>query len=633
MNDKDTAIINKAIIESLDTGIIVINRNNIIQLSNHKAQEMIGSLISIGVFHPPGRLKKGDIVIIADSCIGDDDGGLSYEDLCCLNINDTSIQQGNILLAAGIYNDPTCKPQYKSVPESSSPSAFTMECHYAGLYIKAEVNQVESWAEITVNKSAFRMNYFRSVGNIVVIDSKTHNIKFYQDKGYTIRKEPLKYILNGKPYAGKKSEEPYFDDTLLGKNADDIFEKSQITDEMTQVMMGRKPRVSEKFLEINKRMMICSIDPVRSNDEIAGIILRITDASRLEALFEHRNYIISQVENLQDKHFYLGEKNVDDPFPEIYGNSPAMRKVKHLAKKASMTKANVLITGESGTGKSFLARQIHNCSKPETPFVEVNCASIPQTLFESELFGYVSGAFTGALKSGKKGFFESANGGTLFLDEIGEIPIETQVKLLQALQTKKIYRIGSTKPVDIDIRVIAATNKDIESAIKHKAFRLDLYYRLNVFPIHMPPIRERISDIYIIANNILANICARDGIPIKILSSSAMEKIIKYAWPGNVRELENIIDRAVILCEGNVIYPEYIEIADTNINDFVSEPLSEPPVLSIKESVDRARKEAMLTALSACNGDYNEAMWLLKLSKTTFYAYLNKYIKCSNANE
>jgi len=202
--------------------------------------------------------------------------------------------------------------------------------------------------------------------------------------------------------------------------------------------------------------------------------------------------------------------------------------------KSSNTKFNVIITGESGTGKSLIARLIHEKNNKHSPFVEVNCNAIAPTLFESELFGYVGGAFTGALSSGRSGFFENANGGTIFLDEIGDLPLEIQVKLLHVLQNKIIYRVGSSKPIPIDVRVIAATNKKLEEEVLNGTFRQDLYYRINVFPIHMPPLREHKSDLYTLINRILNKICTRYDIELKQFSGEALDKLIRYDWPGNV---------------------------------------------------------------------------------------------------
>ena len=284
-----------------------------------------------------------------------------------------------------------------------------------------------------------------------------------------------------------------------------------------------------------------------------------------------------------------------------------------MAYKASKNKFNVIITGESGTGKSKIARAIHMAGNPTTPFVEVNCNAIAPSLFESELFGYVSGAFTGARSEGRKGFFEEANGGTIFLDEIGEIPLDIQVKLLQVLQNRMIYRVGSSKPIKIDIRVIAATNRNLEEEVKVGRFRQDLYYRINVFPINIPPLRERKQDIYPMIKTILAKTSRYYGTELKQFSGAALKKIIEYDWPGNVRELENSIERAVALCESTIIYEEYLNIES-----------SDGPK-TLKERLFKEEQKIIETCLTKHNGKKNEVMKELDLSKTSFYDKLRKH--------
>lgn len=311
----------------------------------------------------------------------------------------------------------------------------------------------------------------------------------------------------------------------------------------------------------------------------------------------------------------LQNRALEQPdFEGFIGSSPAMAQVKQLALKASKTKFNVIITGESGTGKSLLARQIHNLNNPDAPFVEVVCNAIAPSLIESELFGYAPRAFTGADPNGKMGFFERANGGTIFLDEIGEVPPEIQVKLLHVLQTKRIYRVGSTTPIDVDVRVITATNCDIEEEVKNGNFRQDLYYRINVFPIRIPPLRERQRDLYVLANNILEELCNKYDMEKKQFSEEAIDVITGYDWPGNVRELENIVERAITVCDGHVIYSENLMI---NSRDKMS--------LTLKQRVEREEKKIIEDTLFKNNDDRKKTMEELGLSRTVFYEKLKKY--------
>lgn len=246
-------------------------------------------------------------------------------------------------------------------------------------------------------------------------------------------------------------------------------------------------------------------------------------------------------------------------------DNPEMKKIISLAENLAMSDITVLITGESGTGKELLARYIYQRSnRTKGPFVAINCAAIPESLLESELFGYEKGAFTGAHEK-RKGKFELAHGGVLLLDEIGEMPLHLQAKLLRVLQEKTVDRIGGTKPVPVDVRVIATTNRDLFKEIREGRFREDLYYRLNVFPIKLPPLRERPEDIPLLSRWFLERYADSHQKSIKGISNSAMEILKKRPWKGNVRELENVIQRAVFLCQGEIIEPEHLIFEDTEV--------------------------------------------------------------------
>ena len=241
---------------------------------------------------------------------------------------------------------------------------------------------------------------------------------------------------------------------------------------------------------------------------------------------------------------------------EILGDSAAVRKLKEQIAVAAPTNGWVLITGENGTGKELVARQIHCQSRRANgPFVEVNCAAIPEELIESELFGYEKGAFTGAVAR-KRGRFELAHGGTLFLDEIADMSLMTQAKVLRILQERKFERVGGTETLEVDVRVIAATNKNLEQEIAEGRFREDLYYRLNVIPFHVPPLRERSEDVPILARAFVEEFCAESGVRPKELSEAAFERLRRHSWPGNVRELRNLMERVVILTPGTRIDAE-----------------------------------------------------------------------------
>ncbi|MCB9685627.1 MAG: sigma-54-dependent Fis family transcriptional regulator [Alphaproteobacteria bacterium] len=258
--------------------------------------------------------------------------------------------------------------------------------------------------------------------------------------------------------------------------------------------------------------------------------------------------LATEAKNAQQMHAEPGSAS-----KAIIGSTPQMREVFRLVDKVAASPTTVLITGESGTGKELVARALHEKSeRRDAPFIQVNCGAIPETLFEAELFGYEKGAFTGAVGS-KPGRFELAHGGTLFLDEIGELPRDLQVKLLRALQERRIDRVGGVKPIEVDVRVVAATNVDLQKAVEDGRFRNDLYYRLSVFPIHLPSLRERVDDLPILVEHFLRQFSTRLGKSVTRVSPDALAALLEHPWPGNIRELENLVERAVLLTESDTV--------------------------------------------------------------------------------
>ncbi len=271
----------------------------------------------------------------------------------------------------------------------------------------------------------------------------------------------------------------------------------------------------------------------------------------------------------------------------LKSGSPAMKPVMELVHKAAPSPANILITGESGTGKEVFARYIHSLSgRSSQPFVAVNVGGVPESLLESELFGYEKGAFTGADRM-KSGLFETASGGTLFLDEIGDMPLHLQVKLLRAIQERKIQRLGAVRQINLDVRIIAATNRDLEKSVQEGLFREDLFYRLNVVRVHLPPLRERKEDIPVLCAGFLKNINHKMGRSIEGLSSEAIELLNSYRFPGNIRELENMLERAVILAGGTELTPEDFSIAPSSVKHKAQGTLKDIERLAIIDSLAR----------------------------------------------
>jgi len=300
-------------------------------------------------------------------------------------------------------------------------------------------------------------------------------------------------------------------------------------------------------------------------------------------------------------------------FDGIIGSSGALTRVLEKVSRVAPTDATVLITGESGTGKELMARAIHERShRAARPFIRVNCAAIPPSLIASELFGYEKGAFTGAAQR-HLGRFERADRGTIFLDEIGDIPAETQVTLLRVLQEREFERVGGTHPVPIDVRVLAATNCDLRAAVAAGKFRADLYYRLNVFPIHMPALRDRMDDIPSLVEHLIAGCAAKIGKNVRRVDDASLEQLVTYDWPGNIRELQNVLERAVILCEG-----EIARIEEEWLDSGEAVPSSES--IGLSSSLMGRERELIEAALQKSMGRVagtNGAAGLLGIPRTT----------------
>ncbi|MCT4662396.1 MAG: HPr family phosphocarrier protein [Tissierellales bacterium] len=342
--------------------------------------------------------------------------------------------------------------------------------------------------------------------------------------------------------------------------------KTEVIDKNIKTLLPNSPSV--KVLSTQKkvfdlvihqkdgRKILSSATPVRINEDFVGVLSSYKEVTE----FEHIRNLLEQTEKqLEYLKTELNEKNtIDSAFKGIIGDSQSLKDCLKIASKVSKTKASIMILGESGTGKELIARAIHDMSpRSKSRMVKVNCGAIPENLLESELFGYEKGSFTGANQL-KKGKFELADGGTLFLDEIGEIPLNLQVKLLRVLQEGEIDRIGGNFPIKIDVRIIAATNRDLEEMVRQELFREDLYYRLNVIPIEVPSLRERKEDLLLLVEFFLKKIAESENMEYKKISVEALECFENYEWPGNIRELENVLTRAVMLSDDYLIKPKYL---------------------------------------------------------------------------
>lgn len=401
----------------------------------------------------------------------------------------------------------------------------------------------------------------------------------------------------------------------IGKHVRQIIENTR----MDIVTKTGKAEIAQ-VQEIHGRKMIATRIPVFVGGKVAGAVGKVLfrDVDELNALYTKINKIEKEL-NLYRDEFKKANK-AKYALDSIIGDSAVMVQLKEITKKVANTNSNVLILGESGTGKELFAHAIHNNSKRSgAPFIKVNCGAIPNELLESELFGYEEGAFTGAKKGGKIGKFKVADTGTIFLDEIADLPMNMQVKLLRVLQDREIERIGATTSEKVDVRVIAATNKSLEDMVSEGLFRLDLYYRLNVVNIRIPPLRERKNDIPILAQHLIEKISKNENVPVKAISQSTLEYLKSYEWPGNVRELENILERAINFLEDEVIIePKHLpaKITGTKNMEFTR---------SLKETLENVEKDTIINSLILSGGNKTEAADLLGISRTSLYEKLTRY--------
>lgn len=380
------------------------------------------------------------------------------------------------------------------------------------------------------------------------------------------------------------------------------------------------------FQKINNNVCVVTRIPILKDGEIIGAVGNVLfqDVKDVRVLASKVNKLQSELEFYKEE---FSKLNVGKyTFESIISNNEKMKWLKSVALKAAKGHSTVLILGETGTGKELFAHSIHNASdRRQGPFIKVNCAALPEALLEAELFGYEEGAFTGARKGGKPGKFELANDGTILLDEIGELPIAMQVKLLRVLQERELERVGGTTTIKLNIRVIAVTNRDLDKMIEQNQFRQDLYYRLNVFTLNIPPLRERLDDIPAICEILLKKINSQVDHWVEEISPAALDLLMKYNWPGNVRELENVLERTINLMDNEtVIYPEHLPpILKKASNAFSSKDSSTTYDLEI--IVNNAEKQAIKRALDASGGNKTQAAKILGVHRSAFYQKIRKY--------
>nr|WP_252187621.1 sigma-54-dependent Fis family transcriptional regulator [Anaeromonas gelatinilytica] len=402
---------------------------------------------------------------------------------------------------------------------------------------------------------------------------------------------------------------------VIGKHVTEVIENTRM-----HIVVQNGISEIANIQKVGDNYMIASRIPIIKKGEVVGAVgkLLFRNLDELNDLYKRINLMEKELKQYKGELTKLNRSKYT--FKNIIGKSKKLIDTIDLAKKGSQTDSNILILGDSGTGKELFAHAIHNHSdRSFGPFVKVNCAAIPAELLESELFGYEDGAFTGARKGGKIGKFELADGGTIFLDEIGDMPLIMQSKLLRVIQEREIEKVGGTKPKRINVRIIAATNKDLEKMISKGEYRQDLYYRLNVFTINVPSLKQRCEDIPTLSYYFLNKLNDKYHKKVKKISDRCFNYLINHKWPGNIRELENVIERAM-----NLINTE--EVMDVEHlpkcvlgKEYVRSPKRLEDVLS------KAEKEAIIESIKASKGNKTKAAKILGIGRTTFYEKLNKY--------
>lgn len=602
------------ILDNVSQGIIVIDNKGIITTYNKKAKEIFGIFESSKIRHKSGIIQKGDFVFIADNKMGEDDGGLNSKDLQKIGIFDNSITTGDSILAFGVYKGQNNKKNAKYIVSKSNEEMNNMYLQgvYKDITYTLSINFQEKILGIEINGIKYNMEYRYAVGHMVIIRNGT--LIFYQSKGYTARGENLKYILDEKPFEEKGANAKVLNP--IGKFIFDVHEKNVEMNRFYLCATSEDHTIVNEFMNINGIATLSSILPLSIGENKGGAILRVEDITELKEVIEERNVLLK---NLRETEELLRDENILRSFKNFQGISKHINNVKKIAYKSSKTDSTVLILGESGIGKSTLAEEIHLLSpRKNNKFLHINCASLPENLLESELFGYEGGAFTNSKKSGKMGLLQLAHGGTVFLDEIGEMSLKTQAKLLNFLQSKTFYKVGGVDEIQVDTRIICATNKNLEEAIQQGRFREDLYYRINVIPIYIEPLRNRVEDIPILVEKLIPKICNRLRREDIIITSEAMNKLSKYSWTGNVRELENILERAISLSDSNIIYSKNIIFDNKDMKE-------ENTKGSLKENLEQAEKDIIIKSLRINQGSVKKVMEELNIGKTTFYEKVKKY--------
>ncbi len=543
-------------------------------------------------WHSNGKIQINDIVIY----VGKHAKEAGIYEAAGLK-EDLTFGKGTMEAVIFRYEDRDFLPFYKHFDNERFGETETI---YSGESIKIKFEKIGEGTKLVVSVgNAWREESSMSPdGNIMVV--KNGIINFFS-KEHNVPKELKELIKHGvyDAYISKKG--PW--------EATDFFEKN-VGQLITEMNENSEPLFFDSY---GKPAVLKWV----AGEEITGG-MSVFSIGEEAAYLEH----IRKETEIYDKLYFddrikIG-KNELGCEARLKGCGENIEYINKKLDKVCRKNVTIVLTGESGTGKTFLAGEIHrNSRRADGPFINVNCAAIAYNLIESELFGYEEGAFTGARKGGKIGYFEMAKGGTLFLDEISELPYLLQGKLLEVLQEGTFYRVGGIRKISADVRLIVATNKDLEKMVKAGQFREDLYYRINVFPIQLPPLRERISDLESIVGDTLPLICERLETDNLMLTNQALEKMKQYSWPGNIRELENVLEKAAVMAEGSFIREEDIVLDN---------PVAKNKLLvTLKDKMEAYEKEIVKQTFLQFNRNRRKTAEALGISKTNLFDKLHKY--------
>ena len=587
----------QSVMDSSSHAMFTMDRQGIVTHINRQAKERFGLFNHSIYSHPAGRLEPGDIVILGTSVMGADDGNLAPEDLAVLGIQDHRLHGGDMLAAVGVYQGAGVKPVYKYL--RSGAAGLSLDVTFQGMPINVKITDRE--ISVTVQDRVYTITYFICIGQMVVLDRRTKKVKFWEEKGYSARKEGIGSLLRGGSFIAKSPEQEI---CVVGYHFREFFEGELFEEHLRQVLDGRSPGFADMAYEINGFALLASIMPIHDGGQVVGIIVKFRNIEDIRTTIMERNTAIAAAER---KFRESSERSLPGEVGDALlgcGSSAAMRAARRRAYKLSQMDCNVFITGEPGTGRTKMAQSIQRVQPRGGPFVRADCSAIDPALLDAELFGR---------EGGQPGLFREADGGTLLLDEVGGLPLNVQAKLLYAIQRDEVQPVGSTRPVHVDVRLLTIAGSELWDEVESGRFRKDLYYRLSAFSVEMPPLRDCREDIYLMANELMEQICQRYGMPEKSLSGEAFSKLINYDWPGNLRELENVLEGAAAMSDSDIIYPEHIHLA------------SEPVPLTLRQHLRQEERRYIQQVLAQCGGDRQLAMQQLDVSRSVFYERLKEY--------